>query len=92
MEVVEHEHERLPRRELLEQLPHSAVAAVALVLERHLALGRERRQRGEHVRELRPHVVVESGEATLFEALHELVERIHEDREGQVAFELGRGA
>ncbi len=49
--------------EPLEQRAHGAVAAVALVLERHLTAGRERRQRREDVRELGPDVVVERVEA-----------------------------
>ena len=53
VEVVEHEHERLRRREQLEQLAHCAVAAVALVLERRPRPSGERRQRGKDVRELR---------------------------------------
>ncbi len=77
---------------MLEQLAHRTVAAVALVLERHLALGRERRQRREDVREFRPHVVVEIGEAAPLEPAHVLVERVHEDGERQVALELRRGA
>ncbi len=81
MEVVEHEHERLCRRELLEQRPHCTVAAVALVLERHFALVGERRQRREDVRELGSHVVVERGEAIRLDPSHVLVERIHEDGE-----------
>ena len=44
VEVVEHEHKRLCRRKLLEQLPDRTVAAVALVLERRRVPARERRQ------------------------------------------------
>ena len=62
VEVVEHEHERLRRREPLEQRAHGAVAAIALVLERDLAAARERRQRREDVRELGLDVVVERRE------------------------------
>ena len=89
VQVVEHEHERLPRRELLEQRAHGAVAAVALVLERQPASARERRQRGEDVRELAADVVVEVGESARPEPAHVLVERVDEDGEGQVALELG---
>jgi hypothetical protein len=89
VEVVEHEHERLRRRELLEQRAHGAVAAIALVLERHLATARERRQRRKDVRELRLDVVLEGGQPIRSEASHVLVERIDEDRERQVALELG---
>ena len=44
------------------------------------------------MRELRAHVVVEAGEARRAEPSHVLVERVHEDRERQVALELGRRA
>ncbi len=60
VEVVEHEHERLRRRELLEQRTHRAVAAIALVLERRRTAAGECRQRREDVSELRPDVVVQS--------------------------------
>ena len=40
--------------------------------------------------ELRLHVVVEDGESLYLEALEVLVQRVHEDGEGQVAFELRR--
>jgi hypothetical protein len=92
VQVVEHEHEGLCRSELLEQRAHGTVAAIALVLERHLAAARERRQRREDVRELRSNVVVEDGEPIRAEPSHVLVERIHEHRERQVALELGRRA
>ena len=88
VEIVEHEHERLRRCELLEQRAHRAVAAVALVLERHRVVGCERGQRREDVRELRPHVVVEAREPVRVEPSHVLVQRIDEDRERQVALEL----
>ena len=70
-------------------VPHGTVAAIALVLERHLAAARERRQRREDVRELAANVVVERAEAVRPEPSHVLVERVHEDGEGQVALELG---
>ena len=63
VEVVEHEHERLRRREPLEQRRDGAVAAVALVLERQLAADRERRQRRETCAELAADVVVEGRRA-----------------------------
>jgi hypothetical protein len=92
VEVIEHEHERLCRHELLEQRAHGAVAAIALVLERYLATARERRQRWEDVRKLRPNVVIEDGEAIRGEPSQVLVDRVDEDRERQVALELGRRA
>ncbi len=93
VEVIEHEHERLRRRELLEQRAHRAVAAVALVLERRARarsrawIARGRRARapsGRHRRGLRG----ESGSSPL----DVLVERIDEDRERQVSLELRRRA
>jgi hypothetical protein len=90
VEVVEHEYERTRPRELLEQRPHRAVAAVALVLERHRATVCERRQRREDMRELRLHVVVEGGEQVGVEALDVLIQRVHEDRKRQLALELRR--
>ena len=89
MQIVEHEHERLRRREPVEQRPHGTVAAIALVLGRGLAAARTRRQRWEDVRELGLDVIVEHREPFRFQALHVLVQRIHEDRERQVALELG---
>jgi hypothetical protein len=66
------------------------VRSVALVLERHAPPARELRQGREHVRELGLHVVVERREPGRVESLDVFVERVHEDREGQVALELGR--
>ncbi len=45
VEVVEHEHERPALRKGLEQRAHRAMGAIALVLNRRIARGRERRQR-----------------------------------------------
>ena len=90
MEVVEHEDERPRLSEILEQRAHRSVAAVALVLERHRATGCERRQRGQDVRELCLHVVVEGGELVRVEALDVLIQRMHEDRKRQLALELRR--
>jgi hypothetical protein len=92
VEVVEHEHERLGGREVLEQRAHGAMAPVALVLERDLATARERRQGREDVRKLGPNVVVEDGETIRSEPSQVLVERVDEDRERQIALELGRRA
>jgi hypothetical protein len=90
VEVVEHEDQRPRLRETLEQHAHRSVAAVALVLERDGATGCERRQRGQDVRELCLHVVVEGGEQVGVEALDVLIQRIHEDRKRQLALELRR--
>jgi hypothetical protein len=74
--------------ELLEQRPHRAVAAVALVLERHGSAVCQRGERRQDVCELCLHVGVEHGEPVVVEALHVLVQRGYEDRERQVTFEL----
>ena len=88
--VVQSEHERLGCRHPLEQLPHRAMRAVALVLEGRLAARRNRTARGDP-RELAAHIAVERVEAARVETGDVLVERVHEDPEGQVALEL-RGA
>jgi hypothetical protein len=90
VDVVEHEHERPRLREQLEQRAHSAMAAIALVLERHRTSDSEPRQRGQDVSELRLHVVVERGEQARVEPLDVLVQRMHEDGERQLALELRR--
>jgi hypothetical protein len=92
VEVVEHEHERLGRREQLEQCANGTVGAVALVLERHsiTAIGKGRK-RGKHVGELGTDVPVQGVEALRLKSLHVLIERVHKDPERQIALEL-RGA
>ena len=92
MDIVEHEHERLGGREALEQLPHGAMRAVALVLERSLARFGELGQRRQHPSELGAHIVVERLQAARIEPRHVLVEGVHEHPEGQIRFELGRAA
>jgi hypothetical protein len=92
VEVVEQEDERPGVGKLLEQRAHGTVAAVALVLECNPARGRECRQRREDVGELGADVFVQTGQAIRIESLQVLVERIHEDREGQISLELRRGA
>jgi hypothetical protein len=89
VEVVQHEDERAGVCELLEQCPHRAVAAVALVLERHGSAVCHRGERRQDVRELCPHVGVERGEPIEVEALHVLVQRMYEHRKRQFALELG---
>ena len=90
MQVVEHEHERLLRREQLQQLAHRAMAAVALVLERHLAPAGERRQRREDERQLSPHLVVQRVEPVGREPFRVLLDRVHEHPERHVSLELRR--
>ena len=89
MQVVEHEHERRPLGELLQQRPDGAVHAMALGLRR---LGGERRERGEHVREAGPRLGSELLEAVRRQPVHVLVERVDEHAERQVGLELGRRA
>ena len=91
MQVVEEQDERLALRQRLQQAPHSAMGAVALDLE-PTARRPSRRQRGQHERELRPHVLVHAVQAARLEAAHVLVERIDEHAERQVALELGCAA
>ena len=90
VEVVEHEHERLRRRELLEQRAHRAVAAVALVLERHVAARSpsavsDGKTCASSVRTSSSSAPSRRGSSPS----QVLVERVHEDRERQVALELG---
>ena len=89
VDVVEREHERPAQRQPLEQLPHRAMGAVALVLHDGRAGGCEARQRGQHVRELAAHLLAERREQLRVQAGDELVEGVDEDPERQVALELG---
>jgi hypothetical protein len=66
------------------------MAAIALVLERDLAVVGERPQRREDMRELRSNLVVEGGEPLRLQAAEVLIERIDEDGERQVVLELRR--
>jgi hypothetical protein len=91
VEVVEDQHERLGRRELLEQLAHCAVNSVALVQRRRGPAPRLG-ERGQHLSELRPHERVESLEAAWVEPGRVLVKGVDEDPERQVALILGPGA
>jgi hypothetical protein len=87
VEVVEHEHERLGGRELFEQLPDRTVGPVALVHGGLSGPGRSG-QRRQHLSEPGPHQIVQPIEAARVEALDVLVERVDEDPERQVLFEL----
>jgi hypothetical protein len=92
LEVVEHEDERLGRREQFEQRANGAMSAVALVLERHaITAAHEGRKRGKDVGELRTDVPVQRIETLRLESLYVLIERVHKDPERQITFEL-RGA
>jgi hypothetical protein len=88
VEIVEDEDEWPRPGEVLDQRAHRTVAAIALVLDRHVVCARQRRQRREDVRELRAHVLVQPVECGRIEPAHVLVEGIDEDRERQVSLEL----
>ena len=64
------------------------MAAVPLVLQCHLAPARKGGQRGEDVRELCSNVVVQGFEKSRLESVDVLVQRIDEDGERQILFEL----
>ena len=87
VDIIENEHERRRRRELLQELADGSVGPVPLVLWRHLDLSSEPRQRREDVRELCPdrqHLPL----GRSIQACHVLIERIDEDGERQLVLEL----
>ena len=90
MEIVEDEHERPLSRKPLEQFADRAVAAVALMPDNAVTLGRESQERRKHARQSRSDIVTERFEALRLDASQMLVERIDDHRERQVALELGR--
>ena len=92
MDVVEHENQRPRLRQLLEQRAHRPMTAVPLVLECDAARCPESGERRKDVRKLRAHVFVQHGQAVGSKPAQILVERVHEDRERQVALELRRRA
>ena len=89
MQVVEHEHERLRRREPLEQRAHRAVAAVALVLERDARPPASAVSEGKTCASSARTSSSSARERLGLEPAHVLVERVDEDGERQVALELG---
>ena len=89
VQVVQRQHERLGGGELLEQLDHRAVDAVALVQGRPLRRPGFR-QRGQDLAELRAHRRVEPFQPAGVEALDVPVEGVDEDPERKVLLELGR--
>ena len=91
VQVVQRQHERLGGGELLEQLDHRAVDAVALVQGRPLRRPGFR-QRRQDLAELRAHRRVEPFEPSRVEALDVPVEGVDEDPEREVLLELGRRA
>ena len=90
--VVERQHQWPARRQRLQQAPHRVMGAVALVAEDGGPAGRGGRQGGEHVRQLCAVLVVEGCEQARVEPVDVLVERVHEDPEGQVTLELAPAA
>ncbi len=92
MEVVEDEDHRLGRRQPFEQLTHGAIGPVALVLQPDRSAAAEVGERREHMRELDPNLRVEVVESSRLDAFDVFVERIDEDPEGEVTFEVGTRA
>ena len=88
MDVVEHEHHGLPRRERLEQRAHCAMRAEALVLEpaeRRAAGGGRGRQ---HARELGQAIPDEPLQALGPQRGDVVIERGHPDAERQLSLHL----
>ena len=92
MDVVEHEHERLGRRQSFEQLAHRAGGAIALVRKHRAGCSGKSRQRRKDRGELGTHVILERVEAMRLKSLDVFVERIDEYPERQVALELRCGS
>ena len=92
VDVVEHEHERLGRRQSFEQLAHRARGAVALVRKHRAGCSGKSRERRKDRGELGTDVIVERVEAMRLESLDVFVERIDEYPERQVPLELRRGS
>src|SRR5438067_10483991 len=67
------------------------MAAITLVPEGHRSTVCERRQRRQDMRELHLHVVVENRQLVRVDPCDVLIQCMHEDRERQVALELGCG-
>ena len=86
VEVVQDEHHRLGRREPFEQLAHCAIRSVALGLDRDATAAPDR---GEHLSQLAPDVVLEPAQPARVDALDVRVESVDEDPERDVSFELG---
>ena len=85
MQVIEEKDERLGACERLEQPADRPVCAVAVTGARTV----HTRQRREDLPELTERVRVEVAEIVRREAAQVLVQRIDEDREGQLALEVG---
>ena len=89
MDVIEQQHQRLDRRQTLEQLTHRAVSAVTLVNEPRPTVGRLPGQRRKDVTELNADVVVQLRQATRLEAPDERFDRVDEHPERQITLQLG---
>jgi hypothetical protein len=92
VQVVEHEHQRLPTSQHLEQLAHRAMGPEALVAGTRAGVRTPLGEAGEHVRELRTTRIVQRVELPRLEGLEVLVERIDEDPERQIPLQLGGGS
>ncbi len=79
-------------RELLEEQPHGAVAAIPLLLDRDPTPADWCRKRWKDGGELGSDVLAKHVESSWVERLEKLVQRVHEDREGQILLELRRAA
>jgi hypothetical protein len=90
LEVVEHQDERPPLGQKLEQDADGAMAAIALVLQSDLAGVGEGPQRRQDLPEFRSNLVVERAQALRVETRDVLIQRIDEDRQREVALELRR--
>ena len=88
VDVVEHEHDRAHLGEALEQCPYSAVAPVALVLDRHPPSLPERDQGREDRGQLGPDIWTKVTEAKRVDPLDVLVEGIDEQPEREIALQL----
>ena len=90
MDVVEQQHQRLDRGQPFEQLTHGAMGPVALVNQRRPSVAGQPSERRKDTTELDANVVVQLRQATRLEAPDELLDRVDEHPERQIAFQLGR--
>ena len=86
--VIENEDQGLGGSQPFEQLTNGAVGPVTLVLKAHGGATAEAGQRREHLGELGADLLVEGVQTPRFDALDVLVERVDEDPEGEIAFEV----
>jgi hypothetical protein len=90
VDVVEQKDQRSFLRKSLEQSAHRPVAAVSLVDSGRRRTGRETRERRENPGQLANPLIVEALQEARFKSLQVLVERIHEQRKGEILLELRR--